>query len=33
MCVLRKFAGDMSHCQSKLNNEKMSYCGLFKTSI
>jgi hypothetical protein len=28
-CVLRKFAGDMSHCPSKLNNEETHCRGLF----
>jgi hypothetical protein len=29
-CVLRKFASDMSHCPSKVNNEIMHCHGLFK---
>jgi hypothetical protein len=28
-CVFRKFADDMSHCPSKVNNEEMHCRGLF----
>jgi hypothetical protein len=31
--VLRKFAGDMCHCPSKLINEKMHCHGLLKPSV
>jgi hypothetical protein len=30
-CVLWKFAGDMSHCPSRVNNEQTHCCGLFNS--